>query len=591
MISLHPKALFRSSLYRSQELRLCLFIVACIFAHFWLRWPAFHNPFFHNEDTAGITYSADLLLRGGVPLVDTVEMKSPGAFFILAGGWTLMGRSMESAQLLGVLWSLLAVFGVGWGAWLIYRRALSAGVAMSAYLLLSPFTDSIDINYGAWMITPYIWACVLLFWGLRKVDEGALKGAIWLIFGCGLMVTLSALMKRQGAVLTPLIALTVFLRWSEHRKETIRALMAFGGGVAAGFLPMMIFYLAHGQLSAWIESYFFSESGWRYVEGVMSADQRLDRLGDGLVGLWIHLGTALALALIALLSGRTSKPSIETLLASKGSTPQVDSTASILSASRRILWALLFFSFIGTALGWRFFKGYYLQMLPALLWIASTPRSPFVRLMTREGRSFKVWMSRARQLSPRGRLFQMVTLFPLIATLGVALQNDLTHVAQARARRHRALYTPAVQIKKVSQWVKTNRPRHEAIWVWGRWAWPAYFYTQRPSATRYYKSLGVLTTQLTNTWNPKRPSAPTRFDPRSEWREAIKELRGSPPGVIILAQNEPYSRFKALNQLLKERYAQVSPEELKLVARSRSRASKKTRRRAQSPKFKVYRLR
>ena len=56
-----------------------LVIVILTLIHLWIRWPAFHLSYFHNEDTAGITYSADLILRGGLPLIDTVEMKAPAA--------------------------------------------------------------------------------------------------------------------------------------------------------------------------------------------------------------------------------------------------------------------------------------------------------------------------------------------------------------------------------------------------------------------------------------------------------------------------------------------------------------------------------
>ena len=61
-----------------------------------------------------------------------------------------------------------------------------------------------------------------------------------------------------------------------------------------------------------------------------------------------------------------------------------------------------------------------------------------------------------------------------------------------------------MQIREISQEIKANTRREDKIWVWGRWAWPSYFYTERQSATRYFKNLGVLTTQLTNTWNPQR---------------------------------------------------------------------------------------
>ena len=35
---------------------------------------------FHNEDVAGIAYSAQLLHQGGLPLIDTLELKARAPF-------------------------------------------------------------------------------------------------------------------------------------------------------------------------------------------------------------------------------------------------------------------------------------------------------------------------------------------------------------------------------------------------------------------------------------------------------------------------------------------------------------------------------
>ena len=52
-----------------------------------------------NHDVAGITYNADLLLRGGLPYVDTVEIKAPGTFYLVAAAFQLFGRSVWTVHL------------------------------------------------------------------------------------------------------------------------------------------------------------------------------------------------------------------------------------------------------------------------------------------------------------------------------------------------------------------------------------------------------------------------------------------------------------------------------------------------------------
>ena len=146
--------------------------------------------------------------------------------------------------------------------------------------------------------------------------------------------------------------------------------------------------------------------------------------------------------------------------------------------------------------------------------------------------------------------------------------------------RSRVLYAPAKQIKEISfalnrrdEEMKTARHhpiKRGGLWVWGRWAWPAYYYTELTSPTRYFKNLGVLTTQLSNTWNPKRRSEPTRFDPSTPWPEAIRELKSSPPRYVIIAKNESFREFRALRQLLRKRYKRLSYSSLKVrVSRKR----------------------
>jgi hypothetical protein len=75
----------------------------------------------------------------------------------------------------------------------------------------------------------------------------------------------------------------------------------------------------------------------------------------------------------------------------------------------------------------------------------------------------------------------------------------------------------------------------------------------------------VLTTQLTNTWNPKRHSAPVRFNPQGPWREAIEELQSTPPRFIVIARNEDMRGFKSLHTLLKQNYTRIPNSELKLA--------------------------
>ncbi len=482
----------------------------------WLRWPALHNPGFHNEDAAGITYSADLLRHGGLPLVDTVEAKEPGSFFLLWGVWGAFGRSLPVANGLAVAWSLLAMLGVWLGGRLLYGRAAGLAAAL-VYAVCAPVTDSIDINYNGWMMAPYAAAAALLIGGLKR-------GGLGWIVACGATLAVTGLCKRQGALVFPvfvaLLALSPRLRapegWTPPAPR--RALPAFAGGLALGFAPIMAFYAAHGALGEFVSQYFFSRSGWRYAAAQIAWDERVVRFGDGLLGLWEF--TALPVLLAAL------------------------TIAAITPGGRPGLrgWLLaghLAASFAGAAVGFRFYKGYYVQLLPALAWLAAHPRGPLLR-----------WFDGASWPRPRlARVGLALGLAAAVTPVAVAHGRDVAAIRRDRARPRDGA------AQAVARVIRAHTKPDDRIWVWGRWGWPAYFHADRRSATRFYKNLAVLTTNLTNTW--RRPTERTRFDPESPWQAAMQDLEGGRPAFIVVALNEDYREFKAFRGLLQREYQLV----------------------------------
>ena len=100
-------------------------------------------------------------------------------------------------------WSILAMWGVYAGGRILFG-AKAAGVAALLYTFGAPITDSIDINYGAWMIAPYVWATVFF---LKHLKTGALR---WL-FVAGATLAIGGLLKRQAAVLFPVFAAILLL--------------------------------------------------------------------------------------------------------------------------------------------------------------------------------------------------------------------------------------------------------------------------------------------------------------------------------------------------------------------------------------------
>lgn len=492
----------------------------------WIRKPVTEIRGIQNEDVAGITYNADLLLRGKVPLVDNLEYKAPGAFYLTAFVFSVFGRTVKAHEYFGIFWSFLAMLGMFVGGRVLFGSLASGMVAAFLYVLCSPVSDSMTVNYNSWMIAPYVWATVLFLIGLKRGGLG------WLV-AAGIIAVIGALMKRQGAMIVPLFGLVLLagplLRapagW--HPPTRWRGTLAFSAGVAIGFLPMSIYYLIHGGLGTFVGHYLGSSAGWEYVRGQeVDWSGKLDRLEDGVYGLFEYMALPTVLAAIAAASNTLRRDRGWTLIGV-------------------LLGGHVLMSFVGASLGFRFYKGYYLQILPAAAWLAASTEGPVLRWFQR-GR----WPDNAWQQSAR--------VAQLLAVLLLCLPAALPVISKVKGQRRGRVLLNAYQYEaqKIAKVIKANTQKDEGIWVWGRWAWPIYFYADRISSTRYYKVLGLITTNLTNTW--KRPTSMTRFVKKGPWREIGSDLLRDKPAFIVTANNESYAGFTPLQQLLQNEYDRLT---------------------------------
>lgn len=488
----------------------------------WLRWPALSTEGFHNEDAAGITYNADILRHGLLPMVDNVEVKAPGPFYLAWMVWGLFGRSIVALQGFACFWSVLSMWGIYAGGRIMYG-ARAAGVAALLYCMAAPISDSIDINYGAWMIAPYVWATVFF---LKHQKTGALR---WLLVA-GITLAIGGLLKRQAAVLFPVFAGLLIIAprltrpegWAAPRRLKQTAL-TLGAGLAIGFTPMVLYYLVNGAFTEFVSQYFFNKSGWKYVGGELDWADKIPRIGDGFLGFWEYM--ALPSLLMVMSVAASYRP---------GDKPSLRGT---------LLGGHFWLSFVGASLGFRFFKGYYLQLLPAAVWIAAHPSGPVTRWLSRAS-----WPTRSRS----SMVGAAVMLGCILAAATPAILGDADQLSSIRKRRLRARDLEAQRVARV---IKANTDPDDRIWVWGRWAWPVYFHADRLSTTRYYKTLGIVTTNLTNTW--RRPTKKTTFKQSPAADVLIGELEANPPKFITVSKNESYAGYTRFKTLLRTRYKRV----------------------------------
>jgi hypothetical protein len=182
--------------------------------------------------------------------------------------------------------------------------------------------------------------------------------------------------------------------------------------------------------------------------------------------------------------------------------------------------------------GLRFYKGYFLAVAPPLCLLAAAP-----------------WGLLAAR--PGGlRVRRVVRALLLLPALVLALRQ-LAVLELQRADRARPHDEGG---RAIAAHVLAHHEPGDRIWVWGWHLWDVYPRTGLRSASRVYKSLGLLTPPNDDTW--RRPATRLRFVDGPAAELLLEELRASPPAWIVLGGTVPRGEFEGLQQLLHEAYVQ-----------------------------------
>jgi hypothetical protein len=462
----------------------------------WLRVPGFSQGGFASHDVGGILYSAMVLHAGGLPYVDTVELKPPGCFYLAALLAGQEGRDIAAFQAWANAWALAGVLAVA----VIGRRAFgpTAGlVAAGTYLLHDAHLDSMDANYVTWANLPQIVAVGAAL----EARRGGARARLWWA-GAGAAAGLATLCKQPAGVVMVLVIAGAALGAGDARGRA-RRLAAVVGGIVLAHVPAALHYAWHGQLSALVDGYVANRWGVRYLtersEGAFASEWALSATH--------FLALALVPAAFAAAAWRRASPAERAVFA------------------WLVAWAVL--GLAAAAVGARFYKGYYLASAAPL---ALAGAAPWGLLGERPWRR-----SGWRALACLG----VGALALRAVTVTLATRDD-------RARPH------DVGGRQVAAHIAAHTEPHERIWVWGWHLWDVYALSGRMSASRVYKSLGLLTPPNDDTW--RRPASPLRFVGGDGARMLLEDLNRDPPAFIVLGSTVPHHDFAELRAFLRARY-------------------------------------
>ncbi|MFO7566123.1 MAG: glycosyltransferase family 39 protein [Enhygromyxa sp.] len=476
---------------------------------------------FSNPDIGAIASTADLILAGGLPYVDTIEFKPPGVGFLFAGVFALLGRSLDALQIAYAAWLLLGAGAI----WLGARDPSDprpAALATAVYLL---YAGMFDFNYSAWMMPAYAWAWVATQRGLSRPTLS------WSI-AAGALGVLAFTLKQQAVVL----GLAMIVAWLLARRRgaagarsTTPLWWLLGGAI--GLLPLTLRYAIAGELPALYAGLFAFGKVAAYAQAGGAHLGPLALVGAVLAQLVRTFPVALALACVAGVAAALDRK------ADRAGPPMLDTVV------------LLLVSIAAGGLGGaRFYLHYLVQDLPALALLAGHPAT--VGLLGRGPAP-----SRAHALA---RALGWIVVSA--ATIGQALQiaGGDGHRYDAIARRLESGKTAA---QVAGQHIAARTRADETIFVWGWTAWRVPFWADRKLATRVHKELGTLTEFNTN--SAFEPARPIHFVPGPYADEVLQAFSEAPPSYIVHSDSftttfgcdrDPLLEFEALTELILRDY-------------------------------------
>lgn len=466
-----------------------------------------------NADIAGIFYEADVIVDGGAPYVDTIDMKPPGTFFVVAGIFAALGRGLGGVQAVYAVWAALAGPAIWIAARALYGRRLLAGGAVALYL---GWVGTFDFNYSAWMAPMYAWAFACLIAAIRG-------GRWWLHLAGGTCAALAMTLKGQAVVLAPVFALV--WAWGRRRGEpgaTWAAWPLWLVGAGLGLAPLFAWYAARGATAELLAALVPVAEASAYAGRVVPEEWWWWLKAWRVPYQQLRVFPLHSLLVAAVLVGALWRRRVE------GGVPKDRFAAPL--GPQVILWVM---SVVGCGIGgWRFYIHYLPQCLPALALLAVHPL----------GLSW--WQTRGRAGG-----WLKVGVVAVSAVLIIRIPLGYANID----------YRGSKNADKIGAYINERTRPDETIIVWGWAAWATYYYADRRSPSAIFKMLGQVTEYNQNGMFTRSKSTNFKSGPLAD--RLIADIRRAPPAYIIKTpsffpgvKRDPMMHWTALRRIFNRMY-------------------------------------
>lgn len=464
--------------------------VAALGCFFYWHAHGIRSAHFQNLDVAGIVYNARLLLAGKIPYVDSIEIKPPGAFFLVLP-WVALG-GLRAVWIFSAIWGAATSLATGWLGAMLWGKKWGPRVALLHAAGAAVSADG-DINYSFWMTLPVVLSAVFAMRGAESVRERQ-AFANWTCTGALLCF---AVLIRPSAVTLALFDAAILgpmLLTGRFRKVAVASV----GGIlgAAVFTSLVLLpFLSHGNLDAMYDGYATVK---RYADEsvasiIVGAGGRLPATLNGLQCLPNQLPVYHLLLAVALLPARRNNET---------------------SSERPLGWLAWVFalaSLAGISLTLRFFTHDNAPIWPALTLLVLRPTSLI-------GRLIEAFASR--------RFVAMGLSFGLGLTAVVSGWQTLTWLQTY-------MHDSDAHVAKLCDRLRPHFGPSDTVLAWGWSAWGVYEHCGRWAPGPVYKDLTNVTTPNTNTCN--RGYDPPRLKRGPLAEKYLHDLVEQKPALILVS--------------------------------------------------------
>jgi 4-amino-4-deoxy-L-arabinose transferase-like glycosyltransferase len=488
-----------------------------------LRMNFWGQPFEMDEGAYG--YMGWGMHNGLVPYKDMYDQKPPGIFVLNSLVFLLFEPTALNLKIFASIYSLGSVLAV----FMVTRKLAGQKEGCLAALLYAIFSCGPNIQGGGvnsevFMVLPYTLAAYSL---LKLLETGSRKNYLYF----GFWTSLACTIKQVAAVnFFWLACYFVILIWQRRQLDTVSRILVDGFLVVIGaVIPWIPFLLYFYEKDALGSLYFWQVSF--NLHYIAKNQQNLANLSVFLARMKKILSENGFLWLAAFAGIGFRWPVMQrTVGGSKEATESWQRTAWILMAT----WPI--FSFIGVALGGRFFPHYFIQIIPSLAVLGGVGLMDLIRKVRSRGMDFL--------RRPVG--IGVVVILALAFLSFVKTDAPFYFKYDGMQISFHQYDTPLFSVTRyIGKYLKVRTKPSDLIYVWG--ASPEInFYALRKSPNPY---LMHTVAAYNLPWDPR--------------EQVLESLHRSPPKYVVAMWK--MADFPALQDFVKASYRSETSVDLELL--------------------------